>query len=104
MAILRVSSPELIDIGVTILNPVQPECMDLHTIKKDYGKKIVFDGTIGTQSTMPFGTPEEVRYTVLNNVRDFGADGALIVSPTHVLEPDVSPENVVAFAEACKRK
>lgn len=91
--------PELIDIGVTILNPVQPECMDLLKLKREYGKHLVFDGTVGTQTTMPFGTPEEVRRVVRERKETLGEDGALILSPTHVLEPEVPIENIVAFFE-----
>jgi len=91
--------PELIDIGVTILNPVQPECMDLVKLKREYGRCLVFDGTIGTQTTMPWGTPEEVRKVVAERKATLGQDGALILSPTHVLEPEVPIENIVAFFE-----
>jgi uroporphyrinogen decarboxylase len=94
--------PELIDIGVTVLNPVQPECVDVIEVKKKYGDRIVLDGTIGTQSTMPFGTPDEVRACVRERVETLGADGALILSPTHVLEPEVPVENILAFVEACR--
>ncbi|MFN4226734.1 MAG: uroporphyrinogen decarboxylase family protein [Candidatus Ratteibacteria bacterium] len=94
---------ELIDIGVTILNPIQPECMDIYKIKKEFGRYIVFDGTIGTQSTMPFGTPDEVRMVVRERKRKIGYDGALILSPTHILEPDVPIENIEAFVEECRK-
>ena len=94
--------PELIDIGVTILNPVQPECLDLMTIKRKYGNRLVLDGTIGTQTTMPFGNPEEVSRVVRERARDLGYDGALILSPTHVLEPEVPLENIRAFIETAK--
>lgn len=94
--------PELIEIGVTILNPLQPECLDLVRLKKIYGEKLVFDGTIGTQSTMPFGTPDEVRQVVRERKKTLGYDGALILSPTHILEPEVPVENIEAFIEECK--
>lgn len=93
--------PELIEIGVDILNPVQPECMDLISLKKEYGDQLVFDGTIGTQTTMPFGTPEDVTKCVRERRQTLGKDGALILSPTHILEPEVPPENMVAFFDAC---
>ena len=95
--------PELIDIGVTILNPVQPECLDIYKIKREYGKYIVFDGTIGTQSTMPFGKAEDVKSVVRERKEKLGYDGALIISPTHILEPEVPIENIEAFIEECKR-
>ncbi len=94
---------ELIDIGVTILNPLQPECMDIYKIKKEFGKYLVFDGTIGTQSTMPFGTPEQVKMTIRDRKKNLGYDGALIISPTHILEPDVPVENIEAFVEECRK-
>ncbi|HEX2999468.1 MAG TPA: uroporphyrinogen decarboxylase family protein, partial [Armatimonadota bacterium] len=92
--------PELIEIGVDILNPVQPECLNLSFLKKEYGRNLVFDGTIGTQTTLPFGTPEEVRRVVGERMELLGGDGALMLSPTHVLEPEVPLENIRAFVEA----
>ncbi len=94
--------PELIEIGVTILNPVQPECMDPVQVKKLFGKKIVIDGSIGTQTTMPFGDADEVRRVVRERISSLGQDGALILSPTHVLEPEVPVENIEAFVEEIK--
>jgi len=94
--------PELIEIGVTIFNPLQPECVDLPAIKAQYGDRIVIDGAIGTQTTMPFGTPADVRACVRERVETLGEDGALILAPTHVLEPEVSIENIRAFVEACQ--
>jgi uroporphyrinogen decarboxylase len=91
---------ELVDIGVTILNPVQPECIDPARVKRRYGSRLVLDGTIGTQSTMPWGTPEDVRRVVAERVETLAGDGALILAPTHTLEPEVPIENVLAFAEA----
>lgn len=94
--------PELIEIGVTILNPIQPECMNPLEIKEKYGDKVVLEGTIGTQSTMPFRTADEVRSIVRERARTLGYDGALILAPTHILEPEVPIQNVIAFVEACK--
>ena len=95
--------PELIEIGITILNPVQPECMDVGQLKKKYGDKLVFDGTVGTQSTMPFGDADEVRRVIRERKKIIGADGALIISPTHTLEPEVPIENVEAFLDECRK-
>ena len=78
------------------------ECIDVLAMKKAYGSRLVFDGAVGTQSVMPFGTPQTVKDTVRRLRDELGYDGALILSPTHVLEPDVPIENVVAFVEACQ--
>ncbi|MBR6762988.1 MAG: hypothetical protein IKM13_04475 [Clostridia bacterium] len=94
--------PHLIDAGIDILNPVQPECMDFREIHREFGDKIAFNGTIGTQSTMPFGTPEEVRREVFRNLEIAGDRGGLFVAPTHLLEPEVPVENVAAYIQACK--
>jgi uroporphyrinogen decarboxylase len=89
---------ELIEIGVTVLNPVQPESIDLGELRRRYGGRIAFWGTIGTQSVMPFGTPAEVKREVKRMI-DLFAPG-LVLAPTHVLEPDVPWENVLAFFDA----
>ena len=93
---------ELIDCGVDVLNPIQSECMDFAEIYKEYGGKISFHGTIGTQTTMPFGTPQEVKEEVWKNLDIASAHGGLFVAPTHLLEPEVPWENIVAYAEACR--
>ena len=93
---------ELIEIGVTILNPVQPECMDPFALRKRYGKRLAFDGCVGTQTTFPFGTADDMRRVIGELTEGLDAkNGGLMLSPTHVLEPEVPPENVVAFFEAC---
>jgi len=92
--------PDLIEIGVTVLNPVQPECMDPAEVKRQYGDRLAFWGTVGTQSTMPFGTPEEVKAVVKERIETVGKGGGLLIAPTHLLEPEVPWENVLAFFEA----
>ena len=91
---------DLIETGVEILNPIQPECMDPVDIKKRHGEALTLWGTIGTQHLMPFGRPEEVKSTVKAMIRDLGYNGGLVVAPTHILEPEVPWENIMAFVEA----
>lgn len=94
--------PYLIEAGIDILNPIQSECMDFKEIFAQYGGKIGFHGTIGTQTTMPFCTPQEVKETVKNNLDIAGSNGRLFVASTHMLEPEVPWENVLAYVDACK--
>lgn len=94
--------PDLIEIGLDILNPVQPECMDPAEMKKKYGDRLSFWGCVGTQTTLPFGTPEDVRATVRHLVKHVGYNGGLVIAPSHVIEPDVPWENIEAFADACR--
>jgi len=88
--------PDLIEIGVDILNPVQPECMDPVKLKELYGDKICFDGTIGVQSTLPFGKPEDVAREIKERISTLGPTG-LILGPTHAMQPDVPIENVLTM-------
>ena len=94
--------PEMVEAGLNILNPLQPECLDLDAIHREFGKVLTFDGTIGTQSTMPWGKPQDVRARVKEVIQKYGQKGGLIISPTHVLEPEVPLANIDAFADACR--
>lgn len=96
--------PDLIEIGVDILNPVQPECLDPAAIKREFGDRLSFWGTVSVQRTMPFGTPDEVRAEVRARVRDVACGGGLILAPAHVLGPETPWENIVAFFEAADER
>lgn len=93
---------DLIEVGIDILNPVQPECMDFGEIHAKYGRVLSFNGTLGTQTTMPFGTPDDVRGVVFKNLSIAGAAGGLVCCPTHLIEPEVPWENIVAYVDACE--
>jgi uroporphyrinogen decarboxylase len=93
---------DLISIGVDILNPVQPESMSFAAVHARYGDRLSFWGTIGTQTTLPFGTPAEVRNAVRSNLERCGAKGGLVIGPTHTLEPEVPWENFMAMIEAAR--
>jgi len=91
---------DLIQMGVDVLNPVQPECIDLAEVKQRFGDRLSFWGGMGIQTTMPFGTPSEVKETVRRVIEILGKNGGLFIAPSHALQPDVPWENVVAFFEA----
>jgi len=92
--------PDLVGIGIDILNPIQPECMDPAALKQEFGERLAFWGSVSVQRTMPFGTPEDVRAEVRSRIRVLGRGGGFILSPAHVLGPEVPWENIVAFFEA----
>jgi len=94
--------PELIEAGIDILNPVQPESMNFEEIHVEYGDKLSFNGTIGTQQLMPFGTTQQIKDQVKRNLDLAGERGGLFCCPTHVLEPEVPWENIEAYASACR--
>jgi len=92
----------LIECGVDILNPIQPECMDFNSIHAKYGDRLSFWGTLGTQQLLPFGTPEQVRQVTIERIRTVGPKGGLILGPTHLVEPEVPFENLVAMKNAIR--
>jgi len=91
---------DLIEIGVDIFNPFQPEAQDVYAMKREYGKYITFEGGIGTQGLLPRGTPEGIREEVRRLKREIGKEGGFILSPTKPILPDVPTENAVACVEA----
>lgn len=96
--------PRLVEMGLDVLNPVQPECMDIVELKKNYGDKLAFWGGISTQDTLPYGTPEEVKAEA-RRVRDIlGKDGGYILSPSQNIQGDVPVENIMALLEVAKEK
>jgi len=94
--------PDLIETGVEILNPIQPECMDPVDIKRLYGNRLSFWGTVGTQTTMPFGSTDQVRQCCRRMIREVGKGGGLVLAPTHTIEPEVPWENIHAFLDVVK--
>jgi uroporphyrinogen decarboxylase len=90
--------PTLIEMGLQVLNPVQPECMDLAHLKAAYGEKLAFWGGISTQQTLPYGTPDEVR-TEARRVRDTLGPEGYIFSPSQSIQDDVPIANVLALLE-----
>jgi len=94
--------PELCEIGVTILNPVQPECLDPPALKRQFGDRLAFWGCISVQSTLPLGTTEDVRAAVREVIQTVGAGGGLVLAPTHSIQRDIPWDNVLAFYQAAE--
>ncbi len=94
--------PSLVEIGLDVLNPIQPEAMDIGKLKKNYGDKLAFWGGISTQDTLPYGTPDEVREET-RRVRDMmSRDGGYILAPAQSIQNDVPPENILALLEVAR--
>jgi uroporphyrinogen decarboxylase len=92
--------PDLIEIGLDVLNPIQPASMDPAEMKRKYGDRLCFWGTIDEQHTLPFGTPETVATEVSERLRTVGAGGGLIIGPTHHVQLDTPMENFWAMVES----
>ena len=94
--------PELIEIGVDVLNPIQPACMDPVRLKREYGDRLCFWGSIDEQHTLPFGTPKDVREEVIARLDSLGQGGGLILGPTHHVQLDTPMENFWAMINTIK--
>lgn len=95
--------PDLIEVGLDVLNPVQPASMDPAALKRKYGESLCFWGSIDEQKTLPFGTPEDVRREVRQRVETVGKNGGLILGPTHHVQLDTPLENFWAMVETIRQ-
>jgi uroporphyrinogen decarboxylase len=95
--------PDLIEIGVNAINPVQPDVMDPVALKDEYGSKVAFWGTVGTASDWIYGTPSAIESEVKSRIETVGSGGGLVISPAYDLEPEVRWENVLAFVKAVQK-
>ena len=92
----------LIEAGIEVLNPVQPESMDFAEVYRRTGTRLSYWGTIGTQTTLPFGKPADVKAAVERNLRICGKKGGIVIGPTHLVEPEVPWDNIIAMVETVK--
>jgi uroporphyrinogen decarboxylase len=95
--------PDLIEIGLDVLNPIQPRCMDPAQVKVRFGKELCLWGSIDEQHTLPFGTPDDVRREVLTRLESIGQEGGLILGPTHHVQLDTPLENFWAMVETIRQ-
>jgi len=91
--------PDMVEAGIDVLNPIQWRCkgMDRQALKDGFGGRIVFHGAMDNQQTLPFGSPEEVKAEVADNIRMLGQGGGYILAPCHNIQAVSPPENVVAM-------
>ncbi|HMD83410.1 MAG TPA: uroporphyrinogen decarboxylase family protein [Terriglobia bacterium] len=93
---------ELIELGIDILNPIQWRCagMGREELARDFGKSVVFHGGVDNQQTLPFGTPDDVKREVADNIRIFRKGKGYVVAPCHNLQPNTPTANILAMYEA----
>ena len=101
---IRPVIPDLIELGVDVLNPIQPDCpgMEPKGLKRDFGRKLCFHAGIDTQHTLPAGTTADVVSEVRQRIEVLGKGGGYILAPVHTVEADVPVENVLTLYEAAK--
>ena len=96
--------PELIELGLDVFNPFQPEVMDPYEIKKQYGKQLCFYGGVSIQRLLPYGTPGQIREEVKHLMEEVGRGGGYIIAPSHEMPGDIPIENLVAFIDAVREE
>lgn len=96
---VRENIPNIISIGVDVLDPVQwrAKGMDREGLARDFGDKLVFHGAMDNQHTLVYGTVEDVKQEVVDNIRILGRYGGYILGPCHNLQVVSPPENIVAM-------
>jgi uroporphyrinogen decarboxylase len=94
--------PDYIEMGLDVLNPVQPYVKDMEhdKLKAEFGDRLAFHAAIDIQRVMPFGTPDDVKSEAIKTMKALGPGGGYILAPTHYLQADVPPENVIALRDA----
>jgi uroporphyrinogen decarboxylase len=99
---IRPLLPDLIEIGIDVLNPIQWRCrgMEREGLARDFGASVVFHGGVDNQKTLPFGRPEDVRQEVADNLRIFRDGKGYIVAPCHNIQANTPTENILALYEA----
>jgi uroporphyrinogen decarboxylase len=90
--------PELIALGIDILDPIQPVSVHMApaALKARFGDRLCFHGGMDMQQLLPFGQSEEVRAEARRYSRELGQGGGYILGPAHLFQPDVPPENIEA--------
>lgn len=94
--------PDLIDIGLDVLNPVQPASMDPADLAEQYGDRLCFWGSIDVQYTLPFGSPADVEAEVRKRLSTIGRGGGLVLAPTHHVQLDTPLENFWSMVNTIK--
>jgi uroporphyrinogen decarboxylase len=90
--------PDLVDIGINVINPIQPDCMDGAAIKREFGDRLALWGAVGSAHLWDRGTPDQIRSEVRRCIENLGPQG-LLLAPAYDI--DFAPfENIVAFNEA----
>ncbi len=94
--------PELIELGLDVFNPFQPDVMNPYEMKQQYGDRLTFYGGMSVQRLLPFGTPQQIRDEARRMVDQVGRAGGFIYAPSHDLPGDIPIENMVALIDAVR--
>ena len=102
---IRPFIPDLIEIGLQVLDPVQPLAanMDSAELKREFGDRLTFHGGVDIQQVLPFGSQEDVEAEVRRRIRVFAPGGGYILAPAHNVQADTPPANLMAMCRAAQQ-
>lgn len=94
---------DMIDIGLDVLHPIQPEAMDIFGLKREFGNHLTFCGGLRTQDLLPYGSVEEIRHEVRRLKQEMGKGSGYILEPGITIQADVPVDNIVAMIDETRR-
>ncbi|MEK6796941.1 MAG: uroporphyrinogen decarboxylase family protein [Spirochaetota bacterium] len=99
------AEPGLMDMGIDVLQALQFDAkgMSADVLKSSYGDTLCFEGGVSVQSTLPFGTPDDVRRETEERIRVLGKNGGYICGPSHCIQDGTPPENICALFDTAAR-
>ena len=100
---IRQIIPDLVEMGVSVLNPVQPECMDIFELKDTFGGRLTLWGGISTQQTLPFGTTEDVADETRRVTEYMSRDGGYLIAAAQGVQSDVPFENLCCLVDTANK-
>ncbi|MGO8694853.1 MAG: uroporphyrinogen decarboxylase family protein [Rectinemataceae bacterium] len=96
--------PDIVECGVDVFDPFQPEAMDIWKLYRDFGNRLAFWGGLSVQSIFPYGTVQDVQIEGERLIREMGSNGGYILAPSHALTDDIPPQNIQAFIDLAKHQ
>jgi uroporphyrinogen decarboxylase len=94
--------PDLLDMGIAALNPIEPYGMDIRQIKRRYGRNLTLVGNLDVGGALSEGTPDDVRAEARQLIDDVGRDGSFVLASCHSITSNVRPENFLAMVETAQ--
>lgn len=91
--------PMALELGVSAMHPVQPNCNDIYAYKEEYGSDLCLIGNLDLAGVLSFGTPDEVRQNTIEHIEKLAPGGGYIVASSHSITDDVPPENYQAMIQ-----
>lgn len=99
---IAIIMPDLVEIGLNVFNPVQPEVTDHIWLRQTFGNNLAYYGGVSTQAVLPFGTPDAVRTATRECARNLAPNNTgLLIAPSHRMLVDIPMANLEAFMETC---